>query len=423
MAYDPKVVDMSGIVEGGNPEAVVIGLVIQEVDIDRNVYFEWRSRDHMEITEASDVVDLTGEFIDYVHANAFEFDQDGNLLVSQRHMDEITKINYETGDIIWRMGILAKMNDFTFNDTVGFSHQHDIRVLPNGNYTIYDNGNGHKPFPFTQVVEYKIDEVNKTATKVWGYKQDTNMFALATGSNRRITEDRTVIGWGFNWPLLASEVSLNGEKHFDLLGQDNVFNYRALKQDWDHNVFTCSNDTLDFGIYDDELPVTMAFTITNQMDTPISITSSDNHLSSYWMDTELPLEIAAGENANIIVGFQPQQSGVFNDVLTLNYDNADTTERIARQIHLTGKTPIGIKEYENDKISVHPNPVTDVLHISIDLPGEKNISIVNVQGQEVMETTTDESNTRLSTSQLTKGVYLGLVRTEDKAASFRFVKK
>lgn len=423
MAYDPKVVDMSGIVEGGNPEAVVIGLVIQEVDIDRNVYFEWRSWDHMEITEASDAVDLTGENIDYVHANAFEFDHDGNLLVSQRHMDEITKINYQTGDIIWRMGVLAKMNDFTFNDTIGFSHQHDIRVLPNGNFTIYDNGNSHKPFPFTQVVEYEIDEDNKTATKVWGYKQDTNMFAFATGSSRRITEDRTVIGWGFNWPLLASEVSLDGEKHFDLLGSDSIVNYRALKQDWDHNVFTFSKDTLDFGVYDDYVPVNRAFSITNQMaqDT-IRITSSHNHQNHFWLTTQLPLVIPPGEDESVIVSFQPQQSGVFNDVLTLNYDNNDTTERIARQIHLTGKTPIGIVEYENEKVSVHPNPVTDVLNISIDLPGEKNVSIVNLQGQEVMTLTTAENNIRLSTSQLAKGVYMGLVRTGDKAASFRFVK-
>ena len=26
------------------------------------------------------------------------------------------------------------------NDPVGFSHQHDIRKMPNGHYTLYDNG-------------------------------------------------------------------------------------------------------------------------------------------------------------------------------------------------------------------------------------------------------------------------------------------
>ncbi len=45
-------------------------------------------------------------------------------------MDEITKIDRNTGDIIWRFGPQAKNNMFTFlNDTVGFSYPHDIQQL------------------------------------------------------------------------------------------------------------------------------------------------------------------------------------------------------------------------------------------------------------------------------------------------------
>ncbi|GIT32243.1 MAG: hypothetical protein Ct9H300mP2_3220 [Candidatus Neomarinimicrobiota bacterium] len=49
-------------------------------------------------------MDLTAQVIDYVHANAIELDNDGNILLSCRHMDEITKINHQTGEIIWRLG-------------------------------------------------------------------------------------------------------------------------------------------------------------------------------------------------------------------------------------------------------------------------------------------------------------------------------
>jgi hypothetical protein len=425
MAYDPQIVDMSKVVEGGNPEAVVTGLVIQEVDTDQNVYFEWRSWDHMEITDASDAVDLTAENIDYVHANAFEFDQDGNLLVSQRHMDEITKINYETGEIIWRMGLLAKKNQFLFNDTVGFTHQHDIRVLPNGNYTVYDNGNHHKPFPYSQAVEYQVDEENMTATKVWNFVDDPPVFAFATGSNRRITDERVLIGWGLgSWPMLASEVSLNGDKHFDMKGPDSIFVYRAIKHDWDHNVFTFNKDTLDFGEYDDYIPVSRTFKITNQMDEDtIIINSSHNHLNEYWLITQLPITLPPGGEKNIIVNFQPQGTGEFVDVLTLNYDNKDTTERIARQIVLTGRTPTGIHEYENDKVSVNPNPATDWIDIHIDFKGNKTIRIYNVAGQQLLEKKTNDQLMRLSTANLTQGVYTGLVSSNDGQATFRFIVK
>lgn len=540
MSYDPQIVDMSEIVEGGQPDAVVVGLVIQEVDNQQNVYFEWRSWDHMEITDAADNIDLTAENIDYVHANAFEFDTDGNLLVSQRHMDEITKINYETGDIIWRMGLLAKKNEFTFNDTIGWSHQHDIRLLLNGNYTIYDNGNLHTPTPFSQAVEYTLDQENKIATKVWSFTDDPYIFAPATGSHRRLLEDRSIIGWGMSWPRWACEVSLSGEKHFELLGPDSVFIYRATKHIWDHNVFTFNKDTLDYGEYDDYIPVSRTFKITNQFDDTIQITSSHNHLDDYWLVTSLPVSIAPGEDENMIVNFQPQGTGVFNDVLTLNYDNADTTERIARQIILSGRTkdnqapevvitpshgttevipeaqpglvfdePVklatgeeinnenikeaidfrkfdpdgdevgysasiqgdteiqitpdmnldidqpyylavlpdklmdynenvlteirfsyfttgevfGIEEFVNDKVLIYPNPVENLLNLSIDIEGEKVVKIYNYTGQKLLDVKFNDNSIQLSTSNLSVGVYNGTIEVNNKKASFRFVKK
>lgn len=42
-AYDPQLIDMSGVVEGGDPYATETGLVIQELDEKRDLVFEWRS--------------------------------------------------------------------------------------------------------------------------------------------------------------------------------------------------------------------------------------------------------------------------------------------------------------------------------------------------------------------------------------------
>ena len=43
---------------------------------------------------------VTGSHVNPVHANAIELDADGNILLSSRHLDEITKINRATGDIM-----------------------------------------------------------------------------------------------------------------------------------------------------------------------------------------------------------------------------------------------------------------------------------------------------------------------------------
>ena len=135
MSYDYQRVRMDTVVPGGDTDATVIGLIVQELDENKNVVFQWRSWDHFEITDATYNIDLTESIIDYVHGNAIEMNDDGILLISSRHMDEVTKIDRQTGDIIWRCGgEHCENNEFTFlNDAIGFSHQHDLRRLPNGN--------------------------------------------------------------------------------------------------------------------------------------------------------------------------------------------------------------------------------------------------------------------------------------------------
>src|SRR5262249_25533915 len=196
MSYDPQPVDMSAVVPGGNPNATVVGLVLQELDTDKNVVFQWRSWDHFAITDApSPRATLTGPTVDYVHGNAIELDQDGNWLLSSRHMSEITKIDRQTGEIMWRLGLNALNNQFTFvGDDRGFSHQHDIRRLPNGHITLFDNGNYLNPV-YSRAVEYGLDEVNKVATLVWEHRNSPDVYSGFMGDAQRLEDGGTVIGW------------------------------------------------------------------------------------------------------------------------------------------------------------------------------------------------------------------------------------
>jgi len=227
MSYDSRLVDMSEIVPGGNPAATVIGLGLQEQDENGAVVFEWSSWDHFAITDATHE-DLTAATIDYVHANAFERDSDGNILLSSRHMDEITKINRQTGAIMWRLG--GRNNQFRFlNDTLGFSHQHDIRRLPNGSITLFDNGNFHSP-PFSRAVEYRIDDVNMTAEVVWEYRHTPDVYAFATGNVQRLPGGNTLISWGTE--NLVTEVRPDGSTALELLLSPQFSNYRTFRFPW-----------------------------------------------------------------------------------------------------------------------------------------------------------------------------------------------
>lgn len=228
MAYDPHIVDMSAIVSGGNPAALVIGLIIQELDREKDVVFQWRSWDHFQITDVTSR-SVTAAGIDYVHGNAIQADSDGNLLISSRHMDEITKISRETGEILWRLG--GKNNQFTFvNDPDRFSQQHAIRRIANGHITLFDNGNYHSP-PRSRAVECALDEVNRTATLVWEYRNIPDTYSFAMGYTQRLPNGNTLIGWGAANPT-ATEVTPDGQKVAEINFPQAIYSYRAFKYEW-----------------------------------------------------------------------------------------------------------------------------------------------------------------------------------------------
>jgi hypothetical protein len=225
--YDTQVTDMSRVVSGGNPAAQVIGLVIQELDASKNVIFEWRSWDHFQLMDSSE--DLTRPTIDYVHGNAIEVDDDNNLLISSRNLDEITKINRQTGNIIWRLG--GKRNQFTFlNGIPQFFEQHDIRRLPNGHITLFNNRADHVSV-YSAAEEYVLNENNKTISLFWQFRNTPDVYSLAMGDVQRLPNNNSLIGWGSGFPTLT-EVKANGLKALEMtLAGPNV-TYRAFRFPW-----------------------------------------------------------------------------------------------------------------------------------------------------------------------------------------------
>ncbi len=235
IADDPQYVDMTVYNPNYNPNAVVIGAVIQELDASKHVVFQWRSWDHFEITDATHILLSTSE-IDYVHANSIQLEADGtSFLLSSRHMDEVTKISFTTGDIIWRLGGLH--NEFTFiGDPQKFSYQHDVRRLSNGHLTVFDNGNYHSPAK-SAAKEYILDETNKTITLTWKYERNLTGSSSAMGSMQRLPNGNTFICWGLVYSVQfpsVTEVTAQGDVVWEMR-LDPEFNdgiYRSHRFEW-----------------------------------------------------------------------------------------------------------------------------------------------------------------------------------------------
>ena len=430
MANDPQPVSMDTVVAGGDPDAIVIGLVIQELDENKNLVFQWRSWDHFQITDATYDISLTDSLIDYVHANALETDYDGNILLSCRHMDEITKIDRITGDIIWRWGgKYCKNNQFIFlNDSTGFSHQHCIRRLPNGNYTLFDNGNLHNP-QFSRAAEYQLDQSNKIATLVWEHRNNPSDFTLAMGSVERLPNHNTFIGWGTQPKI--TEVAYDGSELFSLNLLNNAFSYRAFKYEWDTGIFTSDKDTLNFGIIPADQSGSLSFNLTNNYDQPVEINSVFNRNPEFSLQQQLPVTIPSQGTVNFSVDFSPDTAGAYSDDIHLRWETEG--QRIAKVIHLIGVTdsvylgidenalPTGFSLSQN-----YPNPFNPVSKIKYSIPHASlvQLNVYDILGNKITtlvnkEQTAGSYEVEFNGSDLASGIYFYRLN----AGEFTSVKK
>ncbi|MBM55209.1 MAG: hypothetical protein CMB32_01475 [Euryarchaeota archaeon] len=237
-AYDMQPYPMDLIVEGGNPNAMVEGLIIQELDSDHNLIFEWSSWDHFDVLENPYFEPWTQEEFNFIHTNSIDIDFDGHFIISSRNMDEITKIHRTSGEIIWRWG--GAMNEFDFVNDYPFTHQHTLRCLGDNKYLLYDNGNYSTDFTgmpnYSRAVEYVLDTIAMTCTQTWEYVHPDFLFTPSIGSTQRLPNGNTLIDFG-NLQLLETgsilvEVTPDNEVVFQLEYDNGGNLYRAHKFDW-----------------------------------------------------------------------------------------------------------------------------------------------------------------------------------------------
>jgi len=242
-AYDSISVNMSEIVSGGNNDAMIILLIIQEFDSDKNLIFEWNAWEHLNIADY-DNLDLTANRIVWMHGNSIHIDLDSNILISNRRSSEVIKINRNNGDVIWIFG--GPNNEFSItNDAYnGFSRQHDVRRIENGNILLFDNGNDHDP-PISRAVEYEIDESEKTANLVWDFSHPEGYVGLAMGSVQRLPNNNTLINWGrlLNQGAVITEVDYDKDIVFEMQYPYPFYCYKVRKHHWQFETNLIPGDT------------------------------------------------------------------------------------------------------------------------------------------------------------------------------------
>ena len=195
-----RVYNVPGYEETGSN---VVYSYLQEV-YHGEVVWDFRTVDYPElyslvVTDAYQYAnDFANEYVDapdYVHFNAMRINDDGDLVVSYRHLNTImcldrTAPRTSTPDqIIWKLS--GNADEFGLTDDQKTSSQHYVTV-DGDTVMAFDN---HNITEETRVVWYDIDFDEMELVDFEAYRID-GKFSSACGSAQRIHDNVFALGWG-----------------------------------------------------------------------------------------------------------------------------------------------------------------------------------------------------------------------------------
>ena len=189
LGYEIREYD-AGDPAGGGRTSLAIHRILRQSPTGQKL-FEWNAGEHF---APADWPPSSTPF-DLVHPSSLTIAQDGNYLVSLQAMNEIDKIDAQSGEILWRFG--GRHSDFVVDSDPlgGFQGQHSVRELSNGNLLLFDNRGGPDPLA-SRAVEYQLDHETGTARMVWEFRPDPQITSRIMGSVQRLVNTKTLIGFG-----------------------------------------------------------------------------------------------------------------------------------------------------------------------------------------------------------------------------------
>lgn len=128
---------------------------------------------------------------------------------------------------------------------------------------------------------------------------------------------------------------------------------------------------------------------------------SETLTTDQWDERTVSLANYAGQNINI--AFVHTNS---SDVFMMKIDNISVT------------AGVGINEVENN-ISIYPNPANNILNINANSNINK-VEVFNMLGQNVMTVSVNDNNTSINTSNLSKGMYMLKLHTDNGVVNQKF---
>lgn len=228
-AFDPIRCNLSSV--GGPGNGAVTDSLFQEIDLKTHlVRREWHPLDHVALSRsyASPTTSTTEWPYDYFHLNSVALRRDGSILISARNTSALYELSPSTGLLIAQIG--GKHGSEKLGAGAATAYQHDAEELPNGDFTIFDNGAVPRVHSQSRGMIVSIDQSTKTDSLVGQYEHPRPLSASSQGNVQALENGDMLIGWGAE-PYF-SEYAPTGSLVLDAHLPVRTQSYRAYRFQW-----------------------------------------------------------------------------------------------------------------------------------------------------------------------------------------------
>lgn len=226
-AYNPIRCDLSSA-EGGPKNGVILDGAVQEIDMRTGlVRWEWHALDHIATSESKTSPPQSSPW-DWFHINSIDPQPGGEVFISARNTWASYQIEGGSGRILWRLG--GEKSSFKMGPGTTTAWQHDGRVLPDGEVTLFDDGANPPKHNQSRGIRIALDFGTRRARLSASYTHPSPLLAASQGNMQTLSDRNVLIGYG-GVPQI-SELSGGGSLLFDAhLPFDLIF-YRAYRHPW-----------------------------------------------------------------------------------------------------------------------------------------------------------------------------------------------
>jgi hypothetical protein len=215
---------------GGLANAAIIDATIEEIDMKNGlVRWEWHSLDHVGTGESEFSAPNNSRPWDYFHLNSIDPEPGGEILISARNTWAEYQLAAGTGQIQWRLG--GTKSSFKLGPGVETAWQHDARMQPDGQITIFDDGSTPPVHSQSRAVRIALDFKTHQARLVLAYTHpNPPLLGASQGNMQTLPDGNTVVDYG-GVPAL-SEYAKNGSLLFDAHLPFDMASYRGYRYQW-----------------------------------------------------------------------------------------------------------------------------------------------------------------------------------------------